>query len=588
MKHGMKHGMEKEFKKKKKHTGLKILVILIILAILAGGAFFTLKFGPNYINHDITDRTNLVINYSNVTGRMKHNLIIDENNVVYLSMDDIKNYYDKHMYYDKQYNQIVTSSESKLAVLKLNENQITINGAIKQIKSPAIIKDNVYYLPISEMEDVYNIKILRADNKIVIESLDRKLVTVTSNKKLDIKSKATTFSRTIEKVEKDAKLVIAETEQNSAPAGWVRVRTQKGNLGYVEEKNVSNKKTEREDYVPNKQINGKISLVWEYFSEYAKAPDNEGVQYNGVNVVSPSFFHLKLEDTKKEKLSTLDVVSLAKFAENVGDEGVKYIDWAHKNNYKVWPKVSNETLATTIDEFSVLINDYKLREIMIKDILNYVDTYQLDGINLDFEYMYKDDCDAFSKFVIELAPQLRAKGACLSVDVTAPNGGDNWSLCYDRNLLGEVADYVVFMGYDQYGTTVIGTTSGYNWLESSLNNFTGYEAIPPEKIILGLPFYTKLWQTKNGETIKGSVVTMSNVQNSIPASASKEWQENLKQYYVEYSQGAYVYKMWVEDEESFTKKLELVNKNNLAGAAYWRKGFESESIWKVIKDNLNI
>ncbi len=584
----MKHGIEKEFNNKKRHTILKLFFVLVVLAILVLGGAFVIKYGPNYINHDITDRTNLVINYSNVTGRMKHNLIIDDNGVVYLSMEDIQNYYDKHMYYDKQYDQIVTSSETKLAVLKMNENKITVNGDVRGIKGAAMVKDGVYYLPISEMEDVYNIKISKADNKIIMESLDRKLTTTTSNKKLEVKSKATTFSRTVEKVDKDAKFVIAETEQNSAPSGWARVRTENGNLGYVEEKNLSNRKVEREDYVQKKQINGKISLVWEYFSEYAKAPNNDGVQYDGVNVVSPSFFHLKLEDTKKEKLTTLDVVTLAKFVDNVGDEGVKYIEWAHNNNYKVWPKVSNETLSTTIDEFSYLINDYKLREVMINDILNFVDKYQLDGINLDFEYMYKDDCDAFSKFIIELAPRLRAKGVCLSVDVTAPNGGDNWSLCYDRNLIGEVADYVVFMGYDQYGTSVIGTTSGYNWLESSINNLLGYEAVPPEKIILGLPFYTKLWQTKDGETIKGTVVTMKNVQDSIPDSASKEWQENLKQYYVEYSQGAYVYKMWVEDEESFSEKLKLVDQNGLAGAAYWRKGFESQGIWQVIKTHLGV
>ena len=46
--------------------------------------------------------------------------------------------------------------------------------------------------------------------------------------------------------------------------------------------------------------------------------------------------------------------------------------------------------------------------------------------------------------------------------------------------------------------------------------------------------------------------------------------------------------MWIEDEESFSKKLDLVNEYNLAGAGYWRKGLESESIWKVIKNKLNL
>lgn len=584
----MKHCNEEKPKHKILKTFIKIVLVLIILFLVACSIVFALKFAPNYINHDITDRTNLVINYSNVTGRMKQDLIIDENDVVYLSMNDIKNYYDKHIYFDEQYNQIVTTTDKKIAILKLDENKIIINGKEKNIKGSAIVKNNIYYLPISEMEEVYNIKISRADNKVIMESLDRQLTTAKANKKIEVKSKATVFSRTIEKIESGEKVSIAETEPNSLPKGWMKIRTKNGNLGYVEEKNFTNKKVERENEIIEKQIEGKVSLVWEYFSEYSKAPDNTGVKYDGVNVVSPSFFNMKLEDTGKEKLTTLDIVSQMKINDGVGEEGIAYIKWAHDNNYKVWAKVSNDTLPTTIDEFSYIINDYKLRDLMIKDILNYVDKYDLDGINLDFEYMYKDDSEAFSRFVIELAPQLRAKGACLSVDVTAPNGGDNWSLCYNRNVIGEVADYIVFMGYDQYGTSKIGTTAGYNWLENSLKTFLGSEEVPAEKIILGLPFYTKLWQTKGDETIKGIVITMNSVDESIPQSVSKEWLEDLKQYYIQYDQNGYTYKMWVEDEESFNEKMKLINKYDLAGAGYWRKGFEDSSIWNIVKENLDL
>ena len=182
----MKHGIEKDFNKPKKHTFFKVFVVLVILAILAGGAAFVFKYGPNYINHDITDRTNLVINYSNVTGRMKQKMIIDDNKVVYLSMEDIKNYYDKHIYYDKQYDQIVTSSFDKLAVLKLNEKKMTVNANTVEIKGAAFKEDGVYYLPISEMEDIFNLKVTMADNKVILESLDRNLTTATANKKIEV------------------------------------------------------------------------------------------------------------------------------------------------------------------------------------------------------------------------------------------------------------------------------------------------------------------------------------------------------------------------------------------------------------------
>lgn len=566
----------------------KLLIKLIIIAIFIVGIAGALKIAPNYVKNDITDRTNLIINCSNVTGRMKQNLIKDENGVIYLSMEDIKNYYDSEIYFDEEYNQIVTSSKTKLAVLKLDEDKMTINGTTQEINSGIKVKGTTYYLPISEMQEVYNIKISEAENKVVMESLDKKLTSGKATKKLSIKYKPTIFSRTIEKIEKGDKVVIAEIEKNSLPSGWLKVRTENGNIGYVEEKNLNNIQVEREDKTYAKQINGKVSMAWEYFSKYGSAPDNTGKVYNGVNVVSPSFFYLELEDTGKENLNKLDVISQAKVKENVGDKGQLYIQWAHNNGYKVWAKVSNDTIAATIDEFSLIINDYKLRELLIKDILNYSEKYNLDGINLDFEYVYKQDKDALSKFIIELAPQLRNKGICLSVDVTAPNGGDNWSLCYDRNLIGEVADYIVFMGYDQYGTTKIGTTSSYSWLKNNIDNFLTYEEVPAEKLILGLPFYTKLWQTQGDTTIKATVVGMNNVESSIPSDASKEWQEDLQQYYVQYERNGYTFKMWVEDEESFTKKIKLVEQNNLAGAAYWRKGFETNNLWNIIKQELSL
>ena len=580
--------MKHENEGKHKHKILGFFVKLIIIALLLFGVAFAIKFSPNFFTNEITDKTNLIINYSNVTGRMKQDLIVDDNGVVYLSLNDIQNYYDKHAYYDKEYKQIVTSTETKLAVLKIGENIMTVNGEEKQIKGAVKQENEIFYLPISEMEEVYNLKFSQKGNKVILESLDKKLTTAKTSRNLWIKYKPNIISKTLETVKQGNKIVIAEVEKNSLPQGWVKVRTENGNIGYVEEKYLNNIKVEREAQVLEKQIDGKISIAWEYFSEYSKAPDNEGVKYDGVNVVSPSFLNLKLQDTGKEKLSMLDVLSQARVIDDVGDEGIKYINWAHNNGYKVWAKFSNETLSNTIDEFSYMINDYKLREIMIKDIINYTQKYNFDGINLDFEYMYQADSEAFSRFIMELAPQLRAKGKCLSVDVTAPNGGENWSLCYNRNVIGELADYVVFMGYDQYGTTKIGTTSGYNWLDNTIKYFLKTEEVPAEKLILGLPFYTKLWQTKNGETIKGTAVTMENVKGSIPASATKEWQEVLQQYFVQYEQGGYVYKMWIEDEESFGKKIELVKKYNLAGAAYWRKGFESKGVWNIIKDALEL
>ena len=177
-----------------------------------------------------------------------------------------------------------------------------------------------------------------------------------------------------------------------------------------------------------------------------------------------------------------------------------------------------------------------------------------------------------------------------SVDVTAPDGSENWSLCYNRNILAKASDYLVFMAYDQYGvsSTTPGTTAGFDWVEKNINKFIGQEAVKAEKIILGMPLYTRLWKTDTIEgKSKSTIVNMNEVDKNIPDDVEKVWDEEKKQYYIDYSSEKYRYQMWIEDEKSITEKLTLINKYNLAGGSYWEKDRETENIWNITKEALN-
>ena len=111
--------------------------------------------------------------------------------------------------------------------------------------------------------------------------------------------------------------------------------------------------------------------------------------------------------------------------------------------------------------------------------------------------------------------------------------------------------------------------------------------MPSEKLVLGVPFYTRVWKEKGGD-ITSSVISMKNLEEYIPEDASKTWDENLKQYYVEYTQGGTTYKIWMEEEQSITAKLELVEKYNLAGASFWTKDREMPEIWNIVKEKLQV
>lgn len=553
--------MRSKEKKKSNVLGKMIIIALFIICVAT-----VINLAPNYIQDKLKGKTNVIINNNNVTLSLKSDIIIDENEVIFMSFKDIENFFDGDIYYDKDYNQIITTSETKVAAIKLDKKEMYVNSSKVTIYATVMEKDETYYIPISEMKDVYNIEInYDEDSKIVtIDSLNKEQKRGNSSKDVSVKYKPTVFSKTVDKVKKGESVIVIKEED-----GWYKVRTNSGNIGYL--KSIANIYNVRENMEEKKQIEGNISLVWDNYSEYASAPTRTG-EIKGVNVVSPAF--AILEKLGKGELNV-----------NVGSAGKAYIDWAHSNQYKVWPMVSNNSWKDTTSE---ILNDYKLRENLINNIVDLVTTYDIDGINIDFEYIKQSDKDMFSRFIIELAPRLKEYGKVLSVDVTAPDGSPDWSMCYDRHKISQVADYIIFMAYDQYGISSPkeGTTAGADWVEVNIKKFLGQEDVAAEKLILGMPFYTRLWR-ETGSTPKSDVISMKYINSTIPSNVEKVWDEDLKQYYVEYQKNGVTYKMWIEDERSITEKFKLMKKYNLAGAAYWQKDFETENIWDVVDEQIN-
>ena len=559
--------MGKRRKDSNNHILLNIIkVVLFLIAII-----IVFKIAPNYEINDtyLKGKINIIINNNNVTKKLKYDLFINEDKVIFMSMKDIANYFDKYIYLDEDNNQIITTYGEKVGVLPIGENKMIINNSEVDILSGVIKKEDVYYLPISSMSKVYNINIeyIKDEQILLLDSLDKALLKADVSKNCSVKYMDIIFSKTVDKLEKGDKVVCIENLKNN----WSKVRTSNGQIGYVKTKILHNEIYVREDIKPAERTE-KINLIWDYYSEYTSAPDRSGTNIEGVNVVSPAFFSLVSEGNGA--INT-----------NVGNAGLNYIKWAENNGYEVWAMFSNNSYKETT---SKILNSYNLRTKVINDIVNLAIRYELDGINLDFENMNTSDKDAFSRFVIELKPKLQEAGIILSVDVTAPDGGSNWSNCYDRNVIGDVADYIVFMAYDQYGisATTPGTTAGYNWVETSLKKFIDREEIDSNKIILGVPFYTRLWEETNGKATS-KIVNMKSVEEVLPNNINKQWNEDLKQYYVEYTKDGKIYKMWIEDETSLRHKVSLVKQYNLAGVAAWEKDRETSNVWKIIKEELN-
>lgn len=562
MKHKITLGRTKDNKKK-----IKKILIIIIAIILIGTIAYNIS---NNIIVDKNKSINLVINNKNVTSNLKKEIIIENDNI-YISKQDLGNFFDKYIYEDTENNNIVTTYNNKIASISLEKNKININGSTKNTYAHAENKEGTIYVPITELEDVYGIEIkYLPDSKVLtIDSTSKEQKKGIITKNVSVKSSTKFISKTIDKVKKGSYVIVVSEDK-----GYTKIRTENGKVGYVKTNKVANTVVVREEMQETKQIEGKINMVWDYYSEVASAPDRTGVTMDGVNVVSPAFFHLNTS---------------GELTENVGTQGQAYIDWAHSNGYKVWPMVQNAGNGM-LNVTSNIMNDYNKRQKLINQIVNYCVKYKLDGINIDFENMKKEDKDMYSRFIIELTPRLKDMGIVVSVDVTAPDGSETWSLCFDRNVIGDVADYIIFMAYDQYGTSSnkSGTTAGYDWVNLSLNKFLKTEEIESNKIILAIPLYTRLWtEDSSGKVVKQSTVSMKNIDSILPSGVNKQWNDNLKQYYVEYQDGQYTKKMWIEDEKSLKEKISLINSNNLGGVASWEKGMETDNFWTFLKENLD-
>ncbi len=564
--------MAKRMKEKNERNSSKLIFnifIVLVFLVLLGGVFY---LSPNYIREDYDGKTKVLINNNNVTLKMKNDVYIDENNNVFLSLADVRNYFDKYIEYDKENGSIVTTSEINIAKMSTKDNKITINGQEEELNSSAIEKNETIYLPFSEIsEKVYDVDLeyIKDTNTIIIDSLDRKQEVANTTKETKLKYKPQTLSGTLEKLDANEQVVYIEETNN-----WAEVRSKDGTIGYIKKEDLGNVEVAREAKEYIDKVEGKVNLVWDYYSEYAKAPDRTGETMDGVNVVSPSFF-------------SLERGSNGEIYDNAKDDGAEYIEWAHNNNYQVWAMFSNNSLKDTTSQ---ILNDYEKRETMIENLMDLVEEYNLDGVNVDFENMNESDKDVYSRFLIELAPRLKKIGKTLSVDVTAPDGSETWSLCFDRNTIANVADYIVFMAYDQYGTSSnkAGTTAGYNWVEANVKKFLGQEDVDPEKIILGIPLYMRLWEEEEDGTAKPEVVNMKDMFDVLPENQVATWDEELKQYYVEYEEDGKTYKMWVENEKSVGEKINLANQYNLAGIAFWEKDRETnDEFWTFVKEQLN-
>lgn len=502
---------------------------------------------------------------------------IVENGQLLFSIDTVKKFVDPNVHWDAKANKVVFTTKDRVLIMKTGKLTAMVNARPVDINIPVKLVEDKPYIPIQMLDTMFGIKIKWVEeNNVAILDYAKNTVQIAKVQKDNriMRAKPALWSPAVKKgIDKDEILrVFGEDDK------WYKVRSEDGFIGYIQKDYVKTNiiasgtdVTEPEDSAAWKPKQGKINMTWEYVGN--RNPDTSKLKsIEGLDVVSPTWFYIA------DKQGTVA---------NKADIG--YVNWAHKNGYKVWALVGSGSDPDITHEF---LNNTDTREKIYQQLLIYAKLYKVDGINIDFENIYLKDKNILTQFMRELAPLLKEQGLVVSIDVTFRSSSENWSMCYDRKALSKVVDYMAVMAYDQHwaASPIAGSVAELGWVEKGLERIL--EEVPKEKLLLGLPFYTRVWKEEKIDgkiKVSSSAVSMDTVEKLLSEHKPEvTWDEGSGQHYAEYKVGKVTHRIWIEDERSINLKSSLIHKYDLAGAASWRKGFESEDIWAVLQDNLKV
>lgn len=320
--------------------------------------------------------------------------------------------------------------------------------------------------------------------------------------------------------------------------------------------------------MPWKVTGKRINLTWDAIYNVQPDPTKIG-DWNGVNVVSPSWF--SLSDGKGNIRSKADAA---------------YSAWARNKGMQVWAMFGNSFEPDMTHE---ALSSYASRSSMIQQLIAYARTFRVQGINLDFENVYTKDKDNLIQFVRELTPLMHEQGLSVSIDVSPKSNSEMWSAYLDRGRLADAVDYLILMAYDEHwaASPVSGSVASLPWTENAITKILKEDGVAPSQLILGVPFYTRVWTEKtddNGKVeVSSKAIGMDAVRKLIEDNKlTPALSEETGQHYVEFKANGALQRIWLEDELSVQARVQLVKKYKLAGVASWTRAFAADDIWSVL------
>lgn len=351
---------------------------------------------------------------------------------------------------------------------------------------------------------------------------------------------------------------------------WCKVMTADGYTGYIQTEDISEPeaieaRTAKKDSYERITRDHKINLVWHQSTstESNDAMAEMTAEMTGVNVISPTWFSVTDETGTISSLASADYVKLA-----------------HEAGREVWGLIDNFNEA--FDETTDLAYA-SVRSRIIEQLLAEAASCGMDGINVDFENLKEAGIPHYLQFLRELTRAAHAQNLVVSVDTPVPQA---YTMYYQRGEQARFVDYMIVMAYDEHfaGSEEAGSVSSLPFVQQAVEEMT--RVMPADQVICGIPFYTRVWTEKFGQSaITSEVLGMDGAKNYAKENQMTEtWDASLGQNVATVETSDARYTIWMEDEQSMEEKLKVIQSADLAGVAEWKLGFECADVWSLISE----
>ena len=351
---------------------------------------------------------------------------------------------------------------------------------------------------------------------------------------------------------------------------WCKVMTADGYTGYIQTEDISEPeaieaRTAKKDSYERITRDHKINLVWHQSTstESNDAMAEMTAEMTGVNVISPTWFSVTDETGTISSLASADYVKLA-----------------HDAGREVWGLIDNFNEA--FDETTDLAYA-SVRSRIIEQLLAEAASCGMDGINVDFENLKEAGIPHYLQFLRELTSAAHTQNLVVSVDTPVPQA---YTMYYQRGEQARFVDYMIVMAYAEHfaGSEEAGSVSSLPFVQQAVEEMT--RVMPADQVICGIPFYTRVWTEKFGQSaITSEVLGMDGAKNYAKENQMTEtWDASLGQNVATVETSDARYTIWMEDEQSMEEKLKVIQSADLAGVAEWKLGFERADVWSLISE----